>query len=72
LTYPDAGPPHETAEAWLFSGPSPTLRVDVREVLEAKIEARLQHRSQTPSPAGLRRRWRHIGGEERFMQVDLR
>jgi len=72
LTHPDMGPPHKTAEAWLFAGPKPTLKVDVSSVLAEKIAARLEHGSQTGSPAALRARWRHIAGEERFAQVDLR
>jgi LmbE family N-acetylglucosaminyl deacetylase len=75
LTYPDMGEPHETAEAWLFGGPAGArvdLKVDVGDVLDAKIEARLAHRSQTGDPTALRRRWRRIGREERFAQVDLR
>ena len=73
LTYPDAGPPHKTAEAWLFGGQrTQKIVVDVREVLEQKIGARLQHRSQTKSPAALRARWRRMGVQERFTQVDLR
>ena len=75
LTYPEQGPPHETAEAWLFGGAAGSrvdLTIDVRHVLDAKIAARLEHRSQTRDPAELRRRWRRVGGEERFAQVDLR
>jgi LmbE family N-acetylglucosaminyl deacetylase len=72
LTHPDMGPPHKTAEAWLFAGPAPSLKVDVRSVLAKKIAARLEHTSQTGSPRALRARWRHIAGEERFTQVDLR
>ena len=72
LSYPDRGEPHKTAEAWCFAGPSPDLIVDVRGVLERKIDARQEHRSQTGSPAALRRRWRAIGADERFKQVDLR
>jgi LmbE family N-acetylglucosaminyl deacetylase len=75
LSYPDAGPPHETAEAWLFGGPEGAdvnLKVDVRGVLDAKIRARLEHRSQTGSPRQLAARWRRTGVEERFVQVDLR
>ena len=75
LTYPDMGPPHETAEAWLFGGPSGVkidLAVDVGEVLDVKIDARLEHRSQTRDVAALKRRWRRVGREERFVQVDLR
>jgi LmbE family N-acetylglucosaminyl deacetylase len=72
LTYPKAGAPHETKEAWCFAGVQPTLEVDVGDVLEAKIEARLAHASQTASPTGLRRRWRFSARVERFHQVDLR
>src|SRR5216684_1579429 len=72
LTYTKAGAPHETKEAWCFAGQQPTLEVDVGDVLEDKIEARLAHASQTPSPAGLRRRWRYSARVERFHQVDLR
>ncbi|HYL08328.1 MAG TPA: PIG-L deacetylase family protein [Candidatus Udaeobacter sp.] len=72
LTYPKAGAPHETAEAWCFGGEAPTLEVDVTEVLEQKIEARLAHASQTGSPAALRRRWRYTARVERFHQVNLR
>jgi len=75
LTYPEMGAPHETAEAWLFGGPAGArvdLTVDVEEHLDTKIAARLEHRSQTGDPAALRRRWRRVGREERFAQVDLR
>jgi LmbE family N-acetylglucosaminyl deacetylase len=72
LTYPDLGPPHKTAEAWLFAGPNPMLKVDVNSVLTEKINARLEHDTQTGSPAALRARWRHAGAEERLTQVDLR
>lgn len=75
LTYPQMGSPHETAEAWLFGGPRGVkvdLDLDVSAVLDVKIRARLEHRSQTGDPAELRRRWRRIGGRERFAQVDLR
>jgi LmbE family N-acetylglucosaminyl deacetylase len=75
LTYPEMGPPHETAEAWLFGGPSGAridLEIDVSEVLDVKIRARLEHRSQTSDPAALRRRWYRVGRQERFAQVDLR
>lgn len=72
LTHPSAGPPHETAEAWCFAGRQPTLESDVSDVLAEKIQARLAHASQTPSPAALRRRWSAIARVERFHQVDLR
>jgi LmbE family N-acetylglucosaminyl deacetylase len=72
LTFPNAGEPHETKEAWCFAGQQPTLEVDVSDVLEEKIEARLAHASQTGSATGLRRRWRYSARVERFHQVDLR
>lgn len=72
LTFPDAGPPHETAEVWCFASPNSTFEVDVRDVLNTKIDARLAHPSQTGSAAALRHRWRAIGATEKFHQVDLR
>ena len=72
LAFPKAGPPHETAEAWCFGGLQPTLEIDVADVLGKKIEARLAHSSQTPSPAALMRRWRAIARVEKFHQVNLR
>lgn len=75
LTYPEMGEPHETAEAWLFGGPAGSrvdLAIDVSAVLDRKIRSRLLHRSQTSNPAQVRARWRRVGGEERFVQVDLR
>ncbi|MHB8587620.1 MAG: PIG-L deacetylase family protein [Candidatus Dormibacteraceae bacterium] len=72
LTFPKAGPPHETAEAWCFGGLQPTLEIDVEEVLAKKIEARLAHASQTKSPASLMRRWRAMARIEKFHQVNLR
>jgi LmbE family N-acetylglucosaminyl deacetylase len=72
LSFPKAGPPHETAEAWCFGGDQPTLEVDVSDVLTKKIESRLAHASQTPNPASLMRRWRAIAHTEKFHQVNLR
>jgi LmbE family N-acetylglucosaminyl deacetylase len=72
LTYPEAGPPHETAEAWCFGGVQPDLEVDVTEVIGKKIEARLAHASQTGNSASLARRWRSMASTERFHQVNLR
>jgi len=72
LTFPKAGAPHETAEAWCFGGIQPTLEIDVEEVLAKKIEARLAHASQTRSPTSLTRRWRATARVEKFHQVNLR
>src|SRR6202521_5379603 len=72
LTYPENGPPHETAEAWCFAGQEPNLEIDVSEVLDGKIEARIAHASQTGSAAALRRRWRAMARVEKFHQVNLR
>jgi LmbE family N-acetylglucosaminyl deacetylase len=72
LSFPKAGPPHETAEAWCFGGTQPTLETDVTGVLTQKIESRLAHASQTPNPASLMRRWRAIARVEKFHQVNLR
>jgi len=72
LAFPDAGAPHETAEAWCFGGEQPDLEVDVSEVVGKKIEARLAHSSQTPNKAALIRRWRAIATTERFHRVNLR
>ena len=73
LTYPEAGPPHKTPEAWLFGGSrTQKVVVDVTPVLETKIDARLEHRSQTRSASALRTRWRRMAATERFTQVDLR
>ena len=72
LTFPKAGAPHETAEAWCFGGLQPTLEIDVGDVLSKKIEARLAHASQTRSPAALMRRWRATARVEKFHQVNLR
>ena len=72
LSFPALGAPHETAEAWCFGGPAPDLDLDVGEVLERKIAARLEHRSQTGSAGQLRHRWRAIAAVERFHRVDLR
>jgi LmbE family N-acetylglucosaminyl deacetylase len=72
LTFPTAGAPHETAEAWCFGGEHANLEVDVAAVLPGKIEARLAHRSQTRSPAALIHRWRAIARVEKFQQVNLR
>ena len=73
LSYPTPDlEPHSTKEAWCFSSPAPDLEVDVASVLERKIEARLEHRSQTRWPPALRQRWRRVGSPERYKQVDLR
>jgi LmbE family N-acetylglucosaminyl deacetylase len=72
LTYREEGAPHETAEAWCFAGEHPNLEIDVGDVIEEKIEARLAHTSQTRYPPALRKRWRETARIEKFHQVDLR
>ncbi|HEY3585593.1 MAG TPA: PIG-L deacetylase family protein, partial [Myxococcaceae bacterium] len=72
LSYPKAGPPHETAEAWCFGGLQPNLEIDVSDVINQKIAARLAHESQTASRASLVRRWHAMARVERFHQVNLR
>ena len=72
LTFPKAGAPHEAAEAWCFGGQEPDLEVDVSDVIGKKIEARLAHTSQTPSPTALTRRWRAMARLENFHRVNLR
>lgn len=72
LTYPEEGAPHETAEAWCFAGEHPNLEIDIGDIIEEKIEARLAHTSQTRYPPALRKRWRETARIERFHQVDLR
>jgi len=72
LTFPEEGAPHETAEAWCFGGEHPNLEVDVGDLIEEKIEARLAHTSQTRYPPALRKRWRETARIEKFHQVDLR
>jgi LmbE family N-acetylglucosaminyl deacetylase len=72
LTYPEEGAPHETAEAWCFAGEHPNLEIDVGDVIEEKVEARLAHTSQTRYPPALRKRWRETARIEKFHQVNLR
>lgn len=72
LTFPRAGTPHETAEAWCFGGQQPDLEVDAGGVIAQKIAARLAHASQTPNPAALARRWRAVARVEKFHRVNLR
>ena len=72
LTYPEEGAPHETAEAWCFAGEHPNLEIDVGDVIEDKVEARLAHTSQTRYSPALRKRWRETARIEKFHQVNLR
>ena len=72
LTYPEEGAPHKTAEAWCFGGEQPNLEIDVGDIIEEKIEARLAHTSQTRYPPALRKRWHDTARIEKFHQVDLR
>jgi LmbE family N-acetylglucosaminyl deacetylase len=72
LFHPELGEPWETAEAWCCGGWAKGVVVEVGERIERKIEARLEHRSQTGDPETLRTRWRRLAAVERFRQVDLR
>lgn len=49
--------PHKVKEVWLFASAADSY-VDISATLERKIEARLQHASQTPNPSSLPSRWR--------------
>lgn len=50
--------PHAVSQVWLFSSLIATTAIDIRETLERKIVARLDHRSQTGDPDTLRVSWR--------------
>jgi LmbE family N-acetylglucosaminyl deacetylase len=50
--------PHAVREAWLFASEGATSYVDIRNTLEQKIAARLEHASQTPDAAALPASWR--------------
>ena len=52
LTYPEQGPPHETAEAWCFAGPASNLEVDV----SASWIARSRRGSRTRARPAARQR----------------
>lgn len=74
-------PAHAVAQVWLFASMVATTAVDVSTTLERKIVARLDHRSQTKDPDGLRIAWREraaaigapfgLGAAETFTVVRL-
>jgi LmbE family N-acetylglucosaminyl deacetylase len=49
--------PHHVPEVWLFASNQPDHFVDIAATMEAKIAARLAHRSQTADEVALRRDW---------------
>jgi LmbE family N-acetylglucosaminyl deacetylase len=56
--HPEVGlEPHITCEAWLIMSSQPDWIVDISEVFDEKVNARLLHRSQTGSAAELRQRY---------------
>jgi len=60
--------PHAVRQVWLFASSNGNIvGVDISQGFERKIQARLAHTSQTPSPADLTQSWReraaHIGAE---------
>jgi len=50
--------PHAVEQVWLFSTLAPSTAIDITATLERKIDARLEHRSQTGDAAALRVAWR--------------
>lgn len=54
---------HITPEVWLFCTAAPDHYVDIAATLDLKIEARLQHRSQTLDEDDLGRSWRRRAAE---------
>lgn len=51
-------PTHAVSQVWLFSSMVASTAIDISTTLERKIVARLDHRSQTTDPDGLRIAWR--------------
>ncbi len=61
-------------DVWLFSGVAPNTWADIQTSLERKIEARLQHRTQTADAGALSRAWCERAGlvaAEAFVALDL-
>lgn len=50
--------PHEVASVWLFASTAATTAIDISTTLERKIDARLEHHSQTGNDDDLRVAWR--------------
>jgi LmbE family N-acetylglucosaminyl deacetylase len=67
MFYPDLAdegyPPHKIKQLYVFGHNSPNLRLDISEMIEAKIEAILCHRTQISEPARAKNDWLHYWGE---------
>lgn len=50
--------PHIVSSVWLFASTVATTAVDISATLERKVNARLEHHSQTSNPDELRIAWR--------------
>ncbi len=50
--------PHKVREVYITTTPNPTTWVDITDVLELKLQAILQHKSQVKDPEALIARWR--------------
>lgn len=55
--------PHKVRQVWLFASAVANRYIDISEGFDAKIHARLAHKSQTDDPAALPDTWRCRAGE---------
>jgi LmbE family N-acetylglucosaminyl deacetylase len=55
--------PHTVRHIWLFASAQPDTVVDIVAGFDRKIQARLEHVSQTPDPVNLAARWRTRAAE---------
>jgi LmbE family N-acetylglucosaminyl deacetylase len=63
--------PHHVREVWLFGADRPDTFVDIAAVLEVKIRALCEHRSQMGDwdPSPLIRRWARQAGARRRLRA---